>query len=216
MSFWQREKEKDSCPTTTYNISNKTAWYPKEMIFPSSLSAFHLPFIHQSLRWHFMVNVPSFYFHALPLCTTLCQLIYWSYFYQTRKIHLTFYEPQKSSVAPNVVNRSSEKKKHWRNSKKRRNQGDDAWRQGFQQQANKVTGSTGSYFLSAEKDAEHFSYLICVWDAASGWESSDNLVLGGDSLRIFFLQIPRNTKLHLDIIDLDLLCAQQTGQILTH
>lgn len=110
MSFWQREKEKDSCPTTTYNISNKTAWYPKEMIFPSSLSAFHLPFIHQSLRWHFMVNVPSFYFHALPLCTTLWQLIYWSYFYQTRKIHLTFYEPQKSSVAPNVVNRSSEKK----------------------------------------------------------------------------------------------------------
>lgn len=146
----------------------------------------------------------------------LCQLIYWSYFYQTRKIHLTFYEPQKSSVAPNVVNRSSEKKKHWRNSKKRRNQGDDARRQGFQQQANKVTGSTGSYFLSAEKDAEHFSYLICVWDAASGWESSDNLVLGGDSLRIFFLQIPSNTKLHLDMIDLDLLCTQQTGQILTH
>lgn len=108
------------------------------------------------------------------------------------------------------------KKKHWRNSKKRRNQGDDARRQGFQQQANKVTGSTGSYFLSAEKDAEHFSYLICVWDAASGWESSDNLVLGGDSLRIFFLQIPSNTKLHLDMIDLDVLCAQQTGQILTH
>lgn len=76
MSFWQREKEKDSCPTTTYNISNKTAWYPKEMIFPSSLSAFHLPFIHQSLRWHFMVNVPSFYFHALPLCTTNLLIIF--------------------------------------------------------------------------------------------------------------------------------------------
>lgn len=208
MSFWQREKEKDSCPTTTYNISNKTAWYPKEMIFPSSLSAFHLPFIHQSSRWHFMVNVPSFYFHALPLCTTNLLII----FLPDKKNSLNILWTSEIICCTKCCKQVIRKKKTLKKLKEEKKSG----RQGFQQQANKVTGSTGSYFLSAEKDAEHFSYLICVWDAASGWESSDNLVLGGDSLRIFFLQIPSNTKLHLDIIDLDLLCAQQTGQILTH
>lgn len=118
MSFWQREKEKDSCPTTTYNISNKTAWYPKEMRFPSSLSAFHLPFIHQSLRWHFMVNVPSFYFHALPLCTTNLLII----FLPDKKNSLNILWTSEIICCTKCCKQVIRKKKHWRNSKKRRNQ----------------------------------------------------------------------------------------------
>lgn len=47
--------------------------------------------------------------------------------------------------------------------------------------------------LIQEDEAEHFSYLICVWDAASGCESSDNLVLC-DSRRIFPFKFPATCK----------------------